>query len=287
MCNIEKEDEQTIKIIRELVECLGNEMDIQFVPRKDLPPLPVNPFSKDETEKSRTSHYLLIVASIDIYTIVGRAENARKILCSLYNLVGEKLFKETRIEEVRRWLRHVENYYIPKSGCDRIPYYISKVNNFVMNIGGDLYTWGRKYTDIKELIDLIADKCNLGGPHSARKRVCLYMRWMVRSKPDLRIWDHLSPSELYLPLDRNVGYVLSELGVLNKNEKKYRWKHVEIATNFAKKLFPEDPVKVDYPFFLLGRWLKGKERIGKCEELAKAIFKWESGKNTFSNAVYL
>ena len=30
----------------------------------------------------------------------------------------------------------------------------------------------------------------------------------------------------------------------------------EKITNFAKQLFPKDPAKVDYPFFLLGRWLK-------------------------------
>jgi hypothetical protein len=29
-------------------------------------------------------------------------------------------------------------------------------------------------------------------------------------------------------------------------------------TYFARRLFPKDPAKVDYPFFLLGRWLKKK-----------------------------
>jgi hypothetical protein len=32
----------------------------------------------------------------------------------------------------------------------------------------------------------------------------------------------------------------------------------ERITDFAKQLFPDDPAKVDYPFFLLGRWLKRK-----------------------------
>ena len=34
--------------------------------------------------------------------------------------------------------------------------------------------------------------------------------------------------------------------------------HGRKSTDFAKKLFPQDPAKVDYPFFLLGRWLKQK-----------------------------
>ena len=32
----------------------------------------------------------------------------------------------------------------------------------------------------------------------------------------------------------------------------------EALTSFAKQLFPRDPAKVDYPLFLLGRWIKGK-----------------------------
>lgn len=261
-------------ILRKLVECLGNEVDIQFIQRNDLPTLPVNPFREEEAEKSRIAHYLLLAASIDITRIVGAAENARKILCSLYNLVGERLFTETDVWEIERWFNYLKGKYNLGRESNKIPYYISKVNCFVKEVGGDLYRWGRGYKNVKELIDLIANKCDLGGPISARKRVCMYLRWMVRPKPDLRLWNHLSPRDLYLPLDRNVGYVLSKLGVLSEEELNYlQWKHVVKATNFAKELFPEDPVKVDYPFFLIGRWLKGRQEIGECEKLAKIIFK--------------
>lgn len=263
----------TLVLLKELVEHLSNEVDIQFVQSKELPSLPINPFSREEAEKSRVAHYLLMAASIDIFKIVGEAENARRILCSMYDLVGERLFAEIRVEKIEGWFNFVKENYNLGEESDKIPYYISKVNCFVKEVGGDLYRWGREYKNVNELIDLIANKCNLGGPNSTRKRVCMYLRWMVRPKPDLRLWDHLSPRDLYLPLDRNVGYVLSKLGVLNKEELNYlKWKHVVKATNFAKELFPEDPAKVDYPFFLIGRWLKGRQRIGDCEKLAKTIF---------------
>ncbi|MBS7637118.1 DUF2400 family protein [Candidatus Bathyarchaeota archaeon] len=176
--------------------------------------------------------------------------------------------------EIECWFNYAKRKYNLGIECYKIPYYIRKVNCFVKEVGGDLYRWGRKYRNVKELIDLIAGKCDLGRLNSARKRVCMYLRWMVRPKPDLRLWDHLSPRDLYIPLDRNVGYVLSKLGVLSEGELNYlQWKHVVKATNFAKELFPEDPAKVDYPFFLLGRWLKGRQEIGECEKLAKTVFR--------------
>jgi len=41
----------------------------------------------------------------------------------------------------------------------------------------------------------------------------------------------------------------------------------------CQKIYPDDPAKVDYPFFLLGRWLKGREKLKvECEEPARIIF---------------
>ncbi|MBS7637117.1 hypothetical protein KEJ37_07310 [Candidatus Bathyarchaeota archaeon] len=86
-------DDAQRKILQKLVECLGTEVDIQFTQSKELPSLPVNPFSQEESEKSTVAHYLLIATSIDITRIVG-TENARRILCFMYNLVNERLFTE-------------------------------------------------------------------------------------------------------------------------------------------------------------------------------------------------
>jgi hypothetical protein len=87
---------------------------------------------------------------------------------------------------------------------------------------------------------------------------------MVRPQPDLQIYDHFSPEDLYVPLTRENANVATSLGLINAPWLSL-WKDNQTAaearqkiTNFAKTLFPQDPSKVDYPFFLLGRWLKQK-----------------------------
>ncbi len=86
------------------------------------------------------------------------------------------------------------------------------------------------------------------------------MRWMVRDYPDLRIFDHFSPKDLFVPLDGNVAKVAACLGLIPSNKisptgkiSNLDWKDVLRVTEFARSLYPDDPAKVDYPFFLLGR----------------------------------
>jgi hypothetical protein len=80
------------------------------------------------------------------------------------------------------------------------------------------------------------------------------MRWMVRPTPDLRLWDHLSPSDLLIPVDRHVARVASALGLISSEQASNpRRGEVEAITAFARTLFPDDPARVDYAFFLWGR----------------------------------
>jgi predicted RNase H-like HicB family nuclease len=44
-----------------------------------------------------------------------------------------------------------------------------------------------------------------------------------------------------------------------KNLKKRTWGDVARMTAYARTLFPDDPAKVDHSFYLVGRWLQGKE----------------------------
>ena len=81
------------------------------------------------------------------------------------------------------------------------------------------------------------------------------MRWMVRPSPDLQIYDHLLPEDLYVPLTKENANVAASLGIINSASPTL-WRDEESAaearqklTDFAKRLFPKDPSKVDYPFF--------------------------------------
>jgi hypothetical protein len=90
------------------------------------------------------------------------------------------------------------------------------------------------------------------------------MRWMVRPSPDLQIYDTLLPKDLYVPLTKENANVAASLGIIPYAAPSL-WRDEQTAsvarqklTDFSKRLFYNDPAKVDYPFFLLGRWLKQK-----------------------------
>lgn len=54
---------------------------------------------------------------------------------------------------------------------------------------------------------------------TALKRVNMALRWLVRNDGivDMGVWDVISPSQLYIPLDVHVGNTARQLGLLNRN----------------------------------------------------------------------
>jgi len=90
-------------------------------------------------------------------------------------------------------------------------------------------------------------------PHNggAMKRMCMYLRWMVRKSPvDVGIWQFMKPSELYIPLDVHVGRVSRQMGLLTRTANDF--KAVLELTENLKKLCPEDPIKYDFAIFSYG-----------------------------------
>jgi len=88
---------------------------------------------------------------------------------------------------------------------------------------------------------------------SAAKRMCMFLRWMVRKDTngvDFGIWKGISPSQLYCPLDIHSGRVGRLLGLLNR--KQNDWKAVEELTTSLRLLDADDPVKYDFALFGIG-----------------------------------
>jgi hypothetical protein len=89
------------------------------------------------------------------------------------------------------------------------------------------------------------------------------MRWMVRSSPDLQIYDHLLPEDLYVPLTKENANVAASLGVIPSASPSL-WRNEQTAaearqkvTAYAKSLFPQDPAKLTTPFSC---WAAGLNR---------------------------
>ena len=90
--------------------------------------------------------------------------------------------------------------------------------------------------------------------NSSAKRLCMYLRWMVRNDKrgvDFGIWkSSLLPSHLMCPLDVHSGNVARKLGLLKRTQND--WKAVEELTASLKKFDSKDPVKYDFALFGLG-----------------------------------
>ena len=84
---------------------------------------------------------------------------------------------------------------------------------------------------------------------SACKRLCLMLRWLIRDdgKVDLGIWESLSKTKLYIPIDVHVNRVSRELGLLKRNASDF--KAAQELTENCKHYYPEDPTIMDFALF--------------------------------------
>ncbi len=88
---------------------------------------------------------------------------------------------------------------------------------------------------------------------SACKRLCMFLRWMVRSDEfgvDFGLWKNIKPSQLVCPIDLHVDRVARRLNIIEST--KTDWNTALELTNFLKKLDANDPVKYDFALFGLG-----------------------------------
>ncbi|ADN01440.1 DUF2400 domain-containing protein [Spirochaeta thermophila] len=92
-----------------------------------------------------------------------------------------------------------------------------------------------------------------GGPW---KRVCLFLRWMVRRDAvDLGLWSSFPPESLLMPVDVHILRVSRRLGVAGLSASP-SFRAAERITSFFRSLSPRDPLRYD---FALTRWSMGVE----------------------------
>jgi len=88
---------------------------------------------------------------------------------------------------------------------------------------------------------------------SACKRLCMYLRWMVRQDQqgvDFGIWKKIGPGQLICPLDVHVARVAQRLGLTSRPNAD--WKSARELTQQLKLWRPTDPAVYDYALFGLG-----------------------------------
>lgn len=87
---------------------------------------------------------------------------------------------------------------------------------------------------------------------SACKRLCMFLRWMVRAPDgiDLGLWSGVSPAQLIIPVDTHISRISRYLGLTGR--KNADWRMAQEIT-YALRIFdPADPVKYDFSLAHLG-----------------------------------
>ena len=255
--------DELLSLLLGFVNMNSNVVDVQW-DRRMSPRLLLNPYSEDCEERKIAAHYFLLVSSVLEDEVVGFSENARKLLVYLHEAFNNRLFEISKPhifeEKIRQW-----GFYANLSPYrEVIPEILTCVNKFVRDKAEkNLIKYSQRFSKPKDLVEDLAQ--NIERMNEPRKdKAWVYMRWMVRPEPDLEIFNHFSPEDLSVPLTGENANVAASLGLINSvapslwKDKHRAMEAREKITKFAKQLFPKDPAKVDYPFFLLGRWLKQK-----------------------------
>ena len=93
--------------------------------------------------------------------------------------------------------------------------------------------------------------------NSACKRLVMFLRWMVRDSKkgvDFGIWNSISTSELYIPLDVHTGNIARKLGLLSRTQND--WTTNEELILKLREFDSVDPAKYDFALFGLGAFEK-------------------------------
>jgi uncharacterized protein (TIGR02757 family) len=93
--------------------------------------------------------------------------------------------------------------------------------------------------------------------NSACKRLVMFLRWMVRDSKkgvDFGIWNSISSSELYIPLDVHTGNIARKLGILTRIQND--WTTNEELILKLREFDAKDPAKYDFALFGLGAFEK-------------------------------
>jgi uncharacterized protein (TIGR02757 family) len=80
---------------------------------------------------------------------------------------------------------------------------------------------------------------------SASKRLCLFLRWMVRDEsPDLGVWRGVAAEDLVIPLDTHIAQQAKKLGWLSGSS--LNWSAAKKVTDALRPFSPEDPLRFDF-----------------------------------------
>lgn len=240
------------------VQCL--EWD-QHLSRKLL----FDPYEQDYSARKKIAHYFLQVAAISETELIRKADFSRALMIYIHNSLGDDCFTHIHLDSFKELVNNWSLYNRLGPSKNEIPKVLTSINRFVRNVAKrDLIEYAKKFEKPNDFVNNIADNITrMQGSYV--KKTWMYMLWMTRPFPDLNIFTNFSPKDLQVPLTSYIKNVAYCLGLCPQQSDDLWNDHTKVEqtrkqmTEFAQELFPEDPAKVDYPFYMLGRWIHGKK----------------------------
>jgi len=271
------DDTQLDFLTKEFVNVYGKMKDISLDVFLD-PPLWFMPIEANASKKEAAKYFLLAASLLDT-EVTGNARNVRVLLDDFHDTFGPRLYRisdpkmlEIEVQKCQSSFRFFDQMG-PKK--DEIPKIVTKVNAYIQQEAHDDLIEHTKHLIMagKKPIDLFEELCKIHKGDAQRTgKFWIYLRWMTRKAPDLGLFD-FKPEDLIVPLTTpSLNFAASrELidkhfpqKLKSKEENAKLWKDTKTIedvekklNDYAKSLFPDDPAKVDFPFYVLGRWLTG------------------------------
>lgn len=162
----------------------------------------------------------------------------------IFSILRELYTKDGGLEELFKYGYEQQN---PSPACGTLSHKERGPGIPLFQIVTD-YFYSRAKENSKQGFYFMIPDPRKGG---AMKRMCMYLRWMVRKGPvDFGIWNFMPASDLYIPLDVHVARISREMGLLTRNANDF--KSVIELTNNLKQFDPKDPSKYDFAMFGYG-----------------------------------
>lgn len=188
--------------------------------------------------------------------IMEEADTSGGIYLWLKDHCFEKSFSPANNEKFYRFYSYKDMYYL-FAKLSEILYVEKSLGIFLSNKYNDKLNYNENENKIN-LIDVIAEifeDCQIvpSTKTSAKKRLCMFLRWMVRdnSPVDIGLWPWFSKEELLIPLDVHVLEESKKLGLLPEKAGATR-KVAEQLSEIAREIFDGDPCRLDFALFGIG-----------------------------------
>jgi len=286
------DDKQLDYLVKEFVNIYARMKDLNLDVFSD-PPLWFMPIETNQSRKEAAKYFLLAAALLDT-EVTGNSRNVRVLLDDFHDVFGPRLYSISDPKmlevEVQKCQSSFEFFDQMGPRKNEIPRIVSKVNAFiqekaqndVIEYAGQLAKKGKKPIDLFEELCLLDTERN-----PSVGKFWIYLRWMTRKSPDLALFD-FGPEDLRVPLtaptlsfvasrelvDNSLSQLVESKGettALLKNSKTVNYLEQRL-NDYAKTLFPDDPAKVDFPFYVLGKWLTGFKLNKECLEKTLRFF---------------